>query len=56
MVNEEVSPRSERVLQDVQVPQVEQVLIDNQGNEVPVVPMDMVMRNLEDVLLLQPKP
>ena len=52
VVNEEVPPRGEKVPQGNQVPQVKQVPIDNQGNEVPVVPpWILLMRKLEEFFL-----
>ena len=51
MVNEGIPSRVEQVSQGVQVPQVEQVPITNEGNEVSVVPSDITNGEIREALL-----
>ena len=50
-VEEKVPPRVEHTPQGVQVPQVEQVPITNEGNEVSVVPSDITNGEIREALL-----
>ncbi|TMX05037.1 hypothetical protein EJD97_003172 [Solanum chilense] len=50
-VEDKVPPRVEQGPQGVQVPQVEQVPITNEGNEVSVVPSDITNGEIREALL-----